>query len=108
MPSGRRLETSGFKGRGRNSTYWTWPIWDFPLSLDAVRTVLALRELQSDALPRADLLSRGIVEIYQSQRLTIGKYRNFSPARAVQRFESQRLQLFAALSAFLIEFCRRS
>lgn len=81
MPVNGRLETTGFKGTGARNTFWTWPIWTTPLVLDAVRSVLALRELQLDPLPRADLAARRIAEVYRSQRLTIRKFRNFAPAQ---------------------------
>jgi hypothetical protein len=83
MVVGRKLETTGFSGHGRSRTFWTWPIWDSPLSVDSVRSILALSQLQERFPPRSDLRARGIVEVYRSQRLTIGKYRNFSPAGSV-------------------------
>lgn len=90
MPVRSRLETTGFRGVGARDTFWTWPIWcnpdgPCPLSLDAVRSVLSLSELQdSDSdIKREDLRRQGVAEVYRSQRLTIGKFRNFTPAKAV-------------------------
>lgn len=77
------LATTGFVGRRSTDTYWTWPIWSGWLSLHSVRSVLLLKELQEDSPSRNELAQRGIVEIYQSQRLTVGKFRNFSPSKSV-------------------------
>lgn len=93
-PRGTRLETTGFRGRGSLDTFWTWPIWEPPLSCAVVRSVLSLAVLQQmepgyegdmdmqDGL-RGALRRMGIIEVYRSQRLTIGKYRNFTPGRPV-------------------------
>lgn len=50
---------------------------------DPLRSLLSLAELQSESPPQAQLAERGVVELYRSQRITQGKYRNFAPARAV-------------------------
>ena len=77
------LETTGFQTGGSRHTFFTWPIWNRPVTLDVVRSLLALPELQSDQPPRRPLRAMGIVDVYRSQRLTIGKFRNFAPARSV-------------------------
>lgn len=82
-PVGAILQTTGFRTGGNRATFFTWPIWAQPISLDVVRTVLALGELQRDAPDRRQLAQRGIVEVYRSQRVTVGKYRNFTPAEAI-------------------------
>lgn len=78
MPTARQLETTGFRTSGSRATFWTWPVWESPIALDTVRSLLALSELQLKAPPRADLRARGVVEIFRSQRLTVGKFRSFS------------------------------
>lgn len=85
-PVGRRALTTGFTGRGASDTFFTWPIWDSPLRLDVVRSMLALSELGTvgqvaKGLERSALRRLGIVEVFRSQRLTTGKYRSFSPAQ---------------------------
>jgi hypothetical protein len=80
-PVGRRLQTTGFTGTSARNTRWTWPIWDCPASMDVTRSLLALKELQEDSPSRDKLQAIGVVEVYRSQRLTIGKFRNFSPAQ---------------------------
>lgn len=77
------LETTGFRGKRRADCFWTWPIWLGALSLDVVASLLALEALQQ-AQPRRDQLTRlGVAEVYRSQRITTGKFRNLTPARAI-------------------------
>lgn len=83
MPLSHGVATTGFTGQDSRDTFWSWPIWELPVDLDTVRTMLALRELQESTPSRGELAARGIREVYRSQRLTVGKYRNFTPARPV-------------------------
>jgi hypothetical protein len=78
-----RLATRGFRGHRSTNTFWTWPIWERPATADTVRSLLALRELQEDRPPRGSLKSRGISEVFRSQRLTIGKVKNFTAGESV-------------------------
>lgn len=82
-PVGTRLLTTGFTGLTSRSTFWTWPIWDCRASVEVTRSILALDELQAKRPPRDELARCGIVEIFRSRRLTIGKLRNFAPAESV-------------------------
>lgn len=77
---GNRLKTTGFTGSGSRDTFWTWPVWSGALDLDSVTSVLSLRGLQENPPNRSRLVAMGIEEIYRSQRLTVGKYRNFTIA----------------------------
>ena len=83
MPADEGLRTTGFSGKGARNTFWSWPIWEIPLSENVVRSLLALREL-AEPVPNGDLLTRmGVQQVFRSQRLTVGKFRNLAPARAV-------------------------
>ncbi len=79
-PGERHLHTTGFSQRRGEGVLFTWPIWEVPLSIDAVRSLLSLAELQKPRPDRKSLLARGVIEIYRSQRITRDKYRNFTPA----------------------------
>lgn len=82
-PKGRRLETTGFTRRKGDGEIWTWPIWEPKISVDAVRSLLALDSLQ-EVKPNREFLKRmGVIEIFRCQRLTQGKFRNFAPAAPV-------------------------
>lgn len=82
VPLSGRAATCGFRISGRR-VEWTWPIWEPAVELDVVRSMLSLGELQSDRPDRARLRAMGIVEIYRCERVTQGKFRNFTPAWSV-------------------------
>lgn len=91
-PDGDRLQTTGFTQHRAKGVRWTWPIWSGPLSFDVCRSVLQLRSLQlapdnsesrEFAVWRTSLAQLGIAEVFQSQRITIGKFRNFTPATSL-------------------------
>lgn len=77
------LCTTGFTQWRGSGTYWTWPIWRSPVGLDTVRSLVALKELQQERPDREALRGRGIAEVYRSQRITQGKFRNFGHATPV-------------------------
>ena len=79
-PGERRLQTTGFSQRRGQGVLFTWPIWEGPLNIDTLRSLLGMAELQEPRPDRKILRARGVVEIYRSQRITEGKYRNFTPA----------------------------
>jgi len=84
-PNGRRLLTTGFKERDRK-TELSWPIWSEALDLRTVAALLGLSDLQEAKIYgrlRSALEHRGIKQVFRAQRFTDGKYRNFSPARAL-------------------------
>lgn len=81
---GNDLATTGFFKDQMKRIYFTWPIWDVAVSLDTIRSLLALRDLHIEKPPREKLLSYGIVEIYRCERIAPNKYyRNFSMAVSV-------------------------
>ena len=83
MPGDAGINTTGFSGRGARSTRWTWPIWNCATNLDTVRSLLALRQLQDTPPDHEYLAAMGIVEVFQSYRITNGKYRNFTQAMSI-------------------------
>ena len=82
--SGTTVATTGFSGKGRRDTFVTWPIWTGFLGLDAVRSLLSLKAFQERRDNSASAhFPLGVSAVYRSQRITMGKYRNFSPAQSV-------------------------
>jgi len=77
-PASGELRTTGFQRK-----IWTWPIWDAPAGVRAVRSLLTLAGLHADPPDRRRLRAMGVADVYRSTRITVGKYRNFSPARSV-------------------------
>lgn len=86
VPAGSRLRTTGFESRGRAHEF-TWPIWGQPASVEAVRSVIGLRELQQEVPDRVHLRAMGVEEVFRVQRVRIGQGANFKvsfrPAKAV-------------------------
>jgi hypothetical protein len=81
MFEGNRLATTGFHRNSSNEVWFTWPIWEHPISLDTVRSLVALSDLHGDQPPRAQLAKRGVVEVYRSQRVQQNQYySNFTSA----------------------------
>ena len=79
-PGGRQLDTTGFSSQ-HGAAVFTWPIWEGALNVDVVRSLLAVPEIQKAEPDRANLRALGVVEVYKSQRITVGKYRNFTRAQ---------------------------
>ncbi|MER3396909.1 MAG: hypothetical protein C4319_09065 [Acidimicrobiia bacterium] len=85
-PSGRRLAAAGWNLQEDPPTF-SWPLWDFPVTVDTVRTLVQLPEITAQCPDRATLSARGIVAVYRAQRLKVGSGSNwkfnFSVARRV-------------------------
>jgi CRISPR-associated endonuclease/helicase Cas3 len=64
-------------------TYWTWPFWSCPLTLDAVASILRLTALQEDRMNWRRLRGYGIASVFRSQRILVGKTPNLTAAVAV-------------------------
>ncbi|TVQ59067.1 MAG: hypothetical protein EA379_12055 [Phycisphaerales bacterium] len=82
IPYQDALHTLGFTGQRSYNTRWTWPIWTHPITLDQLRSVLAFRELQSDTIDPGlmnKLRARGIVAVFRTRRILVGKTPNFTP-----------------------------
>lgn len=79
--SSSTVATTAFSGRGSRDTFVTWPIWTGWLALDAVRSLLGCKELQGRSEASKKFLEMyGVAATYRSQRITLGKYRNFTPS----------------------------
>ena len=83
VPVLNRVETTGFTEGGGVSALLTWPIWTGKLSIQSVRSLLSLGHLQEAYPDSANLASMGIVEVFRCERITKGKFRNFTTARPV-------------------------
>lgn len=86
FPEGGMLRTLGFTGTKSTNTRWTWPIWGPPLSLDPIRSLLALSILQEETFNRTDLASlkgQGVVAVYRTRRILVEKTPNFTPTTCI-------------------------
>ncbi|MCX6625758.1 MAG: hypothetical protein NTY38_32780 [Acidobacteria bacterium] len=86
VPTVKGLRTTGFRTQKRAHEL-TWPIWTQPASVDTVRSLLSLIQLEQEAPARAELQPMGIDEVFRVQRVRIGQGANFKvsfrPARSV-------------------------
>jgi hypothetical protein len=85
IPVGRQLHTVAFEDRDREPEV-TWPIWREPIEVDTVASVLVMDDLQCADIgetTRKRFNRREIIQAFRARRCTEGKYRNFSPARAL-------------------------
>lgn len=83
IPQGTKVRTVGFLQMRHEGVLFRWPIWQTPLSLDGVRTLLTLRWSASDDARHRELLERGVVAQFASRRVNVGRFRNFTPAKPV-------------------------
>lgn len=84
QPQPHGVATTGFARLERRREFFTWPIWEPPLSLDTIRSLLAVSELAEKTPPREILRARGVVEVYRCERIAPNKYyKNFAPAQPV-------------------------
>lgn len=80
MPGAARLGTTGFVGQRSSDTFWIWPIWSAPLTLDICRSLLAVPALVQLGGEMSRLSPLGVAAVFRSRRITTGKFRNFTPA----------------------------
>jgi hypothetical protein len=83
FPVHGELRTVGCRGFSKDNTFWTWPLWNGFLNVSVVRSILALPALQVEQPSRDELSPLGIVEVYRTQRINVGKFRAFTPAQAI-------------------------
>lgn len=82
-PVGSALKTVGFICSKARRTFWTWPIWTYPISRDTCASLLAHPALVREPVVDAELRAMGVSAAFRSERVTVGKYRNFTPASPV-------------------------
>jgi hypothetical protein len=79
----RNVNTTGFTFPPRRNPRFSFPIWDSPITLDTVRSLLAYELIQQEVLsgPRLHLSGLGIQVVYRCERFNAEeKFRNFTPA----------------------------
>jgi hypothetical protein len=83
VASAKQIRTVAFLDR-QGETEVTWPIWTEALDLSTVSSLLTMEELCSEDLDiQTRLNRRGIAQIFRARRFTDGKYRNFTPSKAL-------------------------
>lgn len=78
MPTDGRLATTSFYGSGARGTFFVWPIWNVPLNVAVIASLLGCAK---DLMERVDVCAAlGVAARYTSARITTGKFRNFTPS----------------------------
>jgi hypothetical protein len=72
--------TTGFRGSKSSDSFFSWPIWTTSATLEVVRSYVASGELQQEELKANRLRCLGVSQVFRSQRITQGKFRNFTLA----------------------------
>ena len=79
---GRQAHTTGFHQSKQQEPRFVWPIWRLLVSMETVRSLIALRDLHENPLCRPTLLAMGIEEVYCAQQVRPNQYyKNFAPAQ---------------------------
>ncbi|MFN7925867.1 MAG: hypothetical protein U0Q16_37555 [Bryobacteraceae bacterium] len=75
------LGVRGFKRGKRNRYEFRWPVWQTPITLRTLRSLLASAELMSEAEELGPILERGVAAVYASEKFKPNKYMvSFRPA----------------------------
>jgi hypothetical protein len=86
VPTHAGLKTSGFRRQYRVHEF-TWPIWTHLVSVDTIRSLVGLKDLEEEEPDRRRLCAMGVEEVFRVQRVRIGQGANFKvsfrPARSV-------------------------
>ena len=90
------LETTGWWSlpkkpeQKQQQKFFTWPIWDKPIRVETIRTLLQHPELAQESPTLSELRHLGIAACFRSQRIQVGNPPlhkiNFSPATAIGSF----------------------
>lgn len=84
LPVRGQAETTGFGLKKSKQSSFTWPLWQYPLNLSVVSTLLTLSELQREQPDRLQLASLGVAAVYRCNRImTSTYYANFTPSQRV-------------------------
>jgi hypothetical protein len=82
VPAGGLAETTAFGLKEPKKSSFTWPIWTHPISIDVVKSLIGMSELQRAQPARVSFGCRGIEAVYRCDRImTSTYYANFTPAR---------------------------
>ena len=75
-----KLHARGFLYQ-RRMVEFSWPVWSHPISLPALKSLLALPAITEELVPVEELQPRGVVAVFRSRRAKPNKYiTSFQPA----------------------------
>ena len=85
VPQESSLVTTSFT-RGDDGWLFTWPIWQQPVTIATLRSLLTIGDLSNGPNIRHDLSVRGVNALFRCRRLNIDRRVNFSPSTALWEF----------------------
>ena len=95
---GVRLETTAFSRRNREWLF-RWPVWQTPIALPTLRSLLAAPWLHSKHLDGDSLSRRGVVAVFQSVQYRFGQgYGIFRPASPLTGSQTAKTKLSPLLA----------
>lgn len=85
-PVKRQLKTTGWirlEESKKKRNVFTWPIWDKPIGVETIRSLLQHSELARKSPSLEKLMPLGVCACFRSERIQVDKYFGFSPAAPV-------------------------
>jgi CRISPR-associated endonuclease/helicase Cas3 len=83
-PGRRGLETTGWSAGGQS---FTWPVWEDPVDLNTICSLMLLSDLGTEVPSRSTLRDRRVAAVFRSPRIKVGSGANFKinfgPVRGV-------------------------
>lgn len=76
-PVNGAARTRGFY-RGKSGVTFCWPIWETPITIECLQSLLGHAEIIEERPPQKALHPLGVIEVFHSRRLTVGRFRNFT------------------------------
>lgn len=76
-PASGELRTRGFYRSGSRVTF-CWPIWETPITIECLQSLLGHAEIIEERPQQEVLRPLGVIEVFHSRRLTVGRFRNFA------------------------------
>ena len=77
-PSNGKVRTKGFYRSESRVTYFCWPIWDTPITIECLQSLLGHAEIIEERPRQKVLRPLGVTEVFRSRRLTVGRFCNFT------------------------------
>ncbi len=82
-PVKRQLKTTGWirlEESKKKANVFTWPIWEKPIGVETIRSLLQHSELAQKSPSLEKLMPLGVCACFRSERIQVDKYFGFSPA----------------------------
>ncbi len=78
-----RLSLTGWTGVRSDDARWTWPLWNVPINLEVLRSVIGIEQLQALEPDSTKLRAVAIAAVYRCRRILVEKTPNLTPSCCV-------------------------